>query len=302
MPETLIVVAPIRNELEALLEAPSAVKNLEPKQDQNKFIVTRELNSMRTDIFEGLYSESDKSKYYHEGHRYTPNLGLSLETAMPSQLEELFEHAKSFYKEVFEKRNIYNIYPINDILPDHFGNFATLKGRIQFPDFENLDLDLFSFSQEKTFFANNPDILIDYQSDQHKNLVLSDRINGTESLITLKDAVINNFRHKKNNVENRNSDTEFKLLEYICRLISKRKISKKDFANIVGEIVLESERSCCESCNNVITMFKNLFPSIKLIFRSYFGDQNSRYTKDGIVFVPSSSVHLAAYERFLDKS
>jgi hypothetical protein len=58
----------------------------------------------------------------------------------------------------------------------------------------------------------------------------------------------------------------------------------EDFVNTAGEIILESESSFCESCSNIILRFKELFPKKKLVFGGYYGDKNSRYSKDGIVF------------------
>jgi The BURPS668_1122 family of deaminases len=197
---------------------------------------------------------------------------------------------------------LYNCYSEDGKLPDHFGNFATLKGGITLPNGSYFDLNLFSFSQEETFYANNNNIIIDYESSEHRGIVLSNRIVGNKFSHTLGDAVTNNFTHKINKIVDRNTDTEFKLLEYLCKLFADQKIPVEDFEKIIGEIILESERSCCESCNSVIIKFKKLFPNIKLTFRSYFGDQNSLYTENGITFVPTSIRHSKAYEGFLTKS
>ncbi len=102
---------------------------------------------------------------------------------------------------------------------------------------------------------------------------------------SLSEAILNIFNHKINIID-RTSDTEFKLLEVIYRLIQD-KTDPENFDKVVGIITIESERAVCESCWNVITTFAEFFPKINIIVRSYYGDEHSKYEENGVIFAPN---------------
>lgn len=215
------------------------------------------------------------------GHRFMPCFGTSFENVSESESQEFHRQASVFYKEVLNIRKRYNLYPENSILTNNLGNLAIVKFNLAYPN-QSFSSKLFSFSCEDEFKLKNPNFTELDNNFDNQILVMEKEIQGLDIFQSLKDSLLSEFEHKQNKFE-RNWDTEYKLLQYIYRLIQSR-INPKDFKNVIGDITIESERSVCESCDNVIAAFRRIFPNITLIIRSYYGDEHCRYERDGIIF------------------
>ncbi len=244
-------------------------------------LVTKELNSFSTEFYK-LYNPN--CKFHSKGHRFSPNLVNSFEKLHQSQSSEFHEHAANFYNDVLKLRNRYNLYPQNNVLTNQLGNLATAHFDLIFPD-DTMNGNLFSFSCEDEFKSQNPNFTRLNYNLENKVLVMSKDIKKLSNLESLRESVLNDFKHKLNKFERLN-DTEYKLLEYILRVVQS-KIELADRVFVGGTVIIESERSICESCDNVIATFKKIFPNITLIISSYYGDEHCRYEKEGIVFTPN---------------
>jgi The BURPS668_1122 family of deaminases len=230
------------------------------------------LNSAPKEIFDIIYP----GQKFLQGHRFKPGGILSHENAIkPDQVEELTKHAKEFYNKCAERRKAHGIYPKNKILEDAYGNYASANGYFESLHGSLINFGFFAFSNETKI--NMPDT-----TQCSSKLVTSHSI-AIDNLSTLRDSILDEFHHKENQFD-RTTDTEFKLLEYIYRQIQLLGIPQDQYSEIVGRITLESERSICESCANVIRIFKKMFPKIELIIRSYYGDEHCEYQSDGVVF------------------
>lgn len=248
--------------------------------ESNKYLVTKNLDSISSELYKIL---NPNCKFHIKGHRFNPNKVASYERLHPTRSKEFHAESSVFYKSVLLLRKQYNLYPENGILTNNLGNLAIADLSLIFPN-DTLSRKLFSFSCEDEFKKQNPNLSrFEYNSNQN-TLVMERDIKSLEIFRSLRGSLKLDFEHKQNTFD-RSWDTEYKLLEYIFRLIQSH-VNFADFDKVRGGVVIISERSICESCFNVIVEFKKIFPSIDCTIKSCYGDEYCRYEEDNIVFVP----------------
>ncbi len=238
-----------------------------------EFVVTNNLDMLPRELQRKMYPGFE---YTLLGHRFTAGGMKSLENALtPEHFEELHKNAELFYVRCLRHRQEFGVYPEYGILQKIHGNYASASGIINGPNQKLIPVDLFSFS-------NETELIIPELRTCIGRLITKETI-SKDNLYSLWHFVIDEFEHKVN-VYPRVNDTEYKIFEFIFRQIQLLGISSSDFKIITGQIILESERSICESCNNVINNFKLFFPKIEIIVRSYYGGDHAEYQPNKVLF------------------
>lgn len=232
-------------------------------QSLNRVPEARVLNLTPPSLRQFFYPEKTSSHPFCSMHaRYPGLLGLRYK-----------EDLKKFYKKVIVLRQELGVFPDHNSLNSLVANIAML-GFLEPIQYNGITLclqDTFSISEKPP----NP---IDSVLTRSKL---------TDSSI-LRRFVKRDFTHSKNidrqgQPIDRRQDTEYVLLSYLIHQIGTTfgietcKLSletMKKFKEFKGKLILITERNACESCSNVISAFKLLFPNIGLILLPGYGSKD----------------------------